>query len=318
MNEAEDRGVGSFAGYGFALAVPGKYYEPPHDPPAGPTPRVRAWSPLFNFPWQGPACQIAAGVSIVTGASYTGYEGEAAKRFLSVEELEECRSIGHWLEVDQTLPDEITIRARNNCFLLALWLTKPTRTHLSLRFEEIEGGEYLVARILERFQWIEGQVSEELLSSDLARVRRILPTLLSIYAASRRLRNALVLTFRGCTSTDWQSSYICLTAAVEALLTCSNGRGLMRRLADSFALVTSSSENERKAQREHFKRLYSVRSEIMHGRSHDRRNAEFNLRDLAAMRDALRSLWDRILESDGLRVALEADDRSRATFFRTL
>jgi hypothetical protein len=163
-----------------------------------------------------------------------------------------------------------------------------------VRFEEIENGERTVSRRLERVQWIEGYVSD---------VRALLPPMLETYAGFRRLRNALVLTVRACVVNDWQSSYVVLTAAAEALLTSSHGPGLVGRLADAFARLTASSESERKAQRDHFKYLYSVRSKIMHGRSHDRRSAESNLKDLAAMGDAVRDLWSRILVPGELRAA---------------
>lgn len=318
MSEAEDRTLGSLAGHGFAFAIPGKYPRSPHDKAALRGPRVRAWSPLFGFLWPGTACQITDNVSLIVGESYKGFEAEPFKRFLSAEEIEECRSIGHWLEVNQDLYDEVSVRVRMNCFLLALWLVQPTRTYLAMRFEEIENGEHLASRILERFQWIEGYVAEELSSPDIERVRIVLPLLLNVYGASRRLRNALILTFRARVSTDWQSSFICLTAAAEALLTYSQGPGLVGRLADAFARLTGSSDPDRRVQNQYFKRLYSVRSKIMHGRAHDRRNGEANLSDLAAMGDAIRLLWGRILESPEVMSALDADDHSRSDLFNGL
>ena len=240
------------------------------------------------------------------------------RKFLCLEEVEECRSIGHWLEAHQGLRDEVSVRVRMNSFLLALWIARPTRTQLTLRFQEIDDGERGASRILDRFQWIEGYVADELSTEDLERVRTNLQPIMDLYRVSRGLRNALVMTFRGCVATDWQSSFICLAAAAEALLTHSAGPGLVGRLADAFARLTSHSERERKAQRDHFKRLYGVRSKIMHGRGHDRRTAEANLNDLAAMRDAVRALWSRVLESDEMRAALDADDRTRLKLFNWL
>lgn len=318
MSEAEDRTVGSRAGHGFAFAIPGKYPRPPRDKTASRGPRARAWSPLFGFPWPGTACQITDSVSLIAGESYKGFEAEPFKKFLSAEEIDECRSIGHWLEVNQDLFDEVSVRVRMNCFLLALWLVQPTRTYLVMRFEEIENGEHLASRIFERFQWIEGYVAEELSSPDIERVRMILPSLLNVYVSSRRLRNALILTFRARVSTDWQSSFICLAAAAEALLTYSQGPGLVGRLADAFARLTGASDAERRVQGQYFKHLYSVRSKIMHGRAHDSRNGEANLSDLSAMGDALRLLWSRILESQEVLNALDADDQSRLDFLNGL
>ncbi len=319
MNEAKNQSSEPSAGYSFAFAARGKHYGGSQDRDAvALAPRVRAWAPLFNFPWRGASVPITENVSIISGESYKGYESDALKRFLSLEELDECRDIAYWLQIDQSLRDQVSIRVRMNSFLLALWLARPTRSYIAFRFEEVEAGEHLAARILDRFQWIEGYVSEDLSVADLQHVRISLPSLVEIYEASRRLRNALMLTFRARVSSDWQSSYVCLTAAAEALLTYSQGPGLVGRLADAFSRLTSASDSERKAQRDHFKHLYSVRSKIMHGRSHDRRNAEANLRDLAAMDDALRRLWNKILESSELRAGLDAGDESRLNLFNAL
>jgi hypothetical protein len=237
---------------------------------------------------------------------------------LSLEEIDECRAAGHYLKVQQALRDEISISVRMNSFLLALWITRPTRTHLTHRFVEVEEGERTVVRLLDRFQWIEGYIDDEISTADLEHVRVSLPPIVQLYSTSRRLRNAMVLTFRGCVATDWQSAFICLTAAAEALLTHSQGSGLVHRLADAFARLLARTDRERKIQRDHFKRLYATRSKIMHGRAHDRRTAEENLRELADLRDVLRALWGRILESEEIRTALDADDKSRVNLLNAL
>jgi len=315
MSESDDRAKGSFSGYGFAFGIPGKYYSGETRHPSGP--RIRAWAPVFNFPWDGGPCTISENLSLVAAGAYTEYESEDFKRFLSVEEIDECRSVEYWLDVRQSLRESISVRMRLNSFLLALWLARPTRTYLALRFDETDG-ERVVARILDRFQWIEGFVADSLSVEDIARVRAMLPSLLDIYTTSRRLRNALVLTFRARVTNDWQSSFICTAAAAEALLTCSQGPGVVHRLADAFARLTASSDRERKDRRDLFKQLYAVRSEIMHGRSHDRRNGEANLKSLGAIHDVVRHLWNVILDSNEIRAALDADDESRLNLLNTL
>lgn len=312
MSEVESRSSGEFPGYGFTFAIPGKYYRRDQESAGTSVPRIHAWAPLFGFPWRGERFDVANDLFVVPANVYKGYEEvDVVRQFLSPDEVEECRSVGHWLEAHQGLRDEISVRVRMNSFLLALWIVRPTRTQLTLRFQEIDEGERTASRILDRFQWVEGYVVDELSTGDLERVRSNVQPILDLYTASRRLRNALVLTLRGCIATDWQSSFICLTAAAEALLTHSAGPGLVGRLADAFARLTSDSEEERRAQRDHFRRLYAVRSDIMHGRGHDRRTAEANLNDLAALRDAVRALWSRVLESNEIRNALDADDKTR-------
>jgi hypothetical protein len=318
MSTAEERAPRKFSGYGFTFAIPGKFYGGREEVGDHSGPRVHAWAPLFNFTWQGEGFEVAKDVLVVPGASYKGYELDVARQFLSLEEIDECRGAGHYLQVRQALRDEISISVRMNSFLLALWITRPTRTHVTHRFVEVEEGESTVVRLLDRFQWIEGYIDDEISTTDLERVRAILQPIVDLYSTSRRLRNALVLTFRGCVATDWQSSFICLTAAAEALLTHSQGPGLVHRLADAFARLMARTDSERKIQRDHFKLLYATRSKIMHGRAHDRRTAEDNLRELAALRDALRALWGRILDSQDIRTALDADDKSRVNLLNAL
>jgi hypothetical protein len=312
MSEVEGRSSGEFPGYGFTFAVPGKYYRTDQKNVGDSESRIHAWAPLSGFPWRGERFDVANDLFVVPANAYKGYEEvDGIRQFLSPEEVEECRSIGHWLEAHQRLRDEVSVRVRMNSFLLALWIARPTRTRLTVRFQEIDEGERVASRILERFQWIEGYVVEEVSTGDLERVRSNVQPIIDLYTASHRLRNALVLTFRGCVATDWQSSFICLTAAAEALLTHSAGPGVVGRLADAFARLTSDSEEERRAQRDHFRQLYAVRSDIMHGRGHDRRTAEANLNDLAGLRDAVRALWRRVLESSEIRKALDSDDKTR-------
>jgi hypothetical protein len=257
-------------------------------------------------------------MAILDGQAYRGYNADDFKRYLSAEELEECTSIGHWLFVEQALRDSLSTRVRMNTFLTALWLAKPTRTQVAFRLEEIDGGLRSARRVLDRFQWVEGYVADELDAKDLDRTGSTLPQLLEIYLRARRLRNALVLTFRACVSSDWQSSYVCFAAAVEALLVHPGKHGLVHRLADAYSRLTASSDTERKAQQDHFKYLYSVRSRIMHGRAHDRRTGEANLKDLAAMSDVVRGLWDRVLDFEDIRNGLEGDDSDRVNLFNDL
>jgi hypothetical protein len=54
----------------------------------------------------------------------------------------------------------------------------------------------------------------------------------------------------------------------------------------------------------------------VHGRAHERQEGQINLKDLAEFSDLLRILWRRVLESSGVRAALEGDDEQRELFFK--
>jgi hypothetical protein len=279
---------------------------------------VRSWAPLIDFPWRGAEKQIVADTYdtwVRAGRAYTGYSGPDFKRFLSQEEHEECRGAEHWLQIDQPVHSSLSPRAAINSFLIALWVVTPTRTHVPLRFE-VTKVERSVARLLDRFQWIEGQVRDEIHGKHLHDTARLIRPVQEVYTSCRRLRNALVLTFQGCVSRQWQVAFTCFAAAAEAILTHSTDHGLGRRLSENFASLTEVDEAGRKLAQERFSRLYGIRSDIVHGRADGRRDGPLNLKDLADFSDLLRVLWRRVLESSGVRAALEGDDERRKLFFK--
>jgi hypothetical protein len=140
-----------------------------------------------------------------------------------------------------------------------------------------------------------------------------------IYIARQRLRNALVLTFRGCVSSDWQSAFICFAAAAESLLTYSSKPGLTKRLGETYAaLAGRESQVTSSAASADFARLYSIRSDIVHGRAYGRVDERQNLDHLRAFSDILRGLWRIVIGSDATRRALEENDQGRETFFKAL
>src|SRR6266566_2674218 len=70
-------------------------------------------SPVLEF-------EIAKDMLVVPAGSYKGYELDAARQFLSLEEIDECRAAEHYLEARQVLRDEISISVRMNSFLARL------------------------------------------------------------------------------------------------------------------------------------------------------------------------------------------------------
>lgn len=277
---------------------------------------VRA--PLIGFRWAGLERQILD-MWIQRGSSYRDYEEFPEFKYaLSEEERDRCREAEHWLSFTHTQRDELSVRAKVNSFLLALWIVRPTQTHVPFRFEKAESSFRLVARFLDRFQWVEGETTDEIRNRDLDEVTRILTPLRAAYVARCRLKNALALTFRGCVASEWQSAFICFSAAAEAILTYSPRLGLIDRLAKSYAKLVSTSVSAAESAEKQFKRLYSVRSGIVHGRAYDRNHPSRNLSDLAEFSDILRRLWRVVLESEEIRVALEEDDRARQSFFLKL
>lgn len=277
---------------------------------------AEVWAPLVGFSWTGLERQIANDTWIRQGSSYHGYEQFAY--VLAEEERDRCRETGHWLRVIQSRGDRLSASEKLNSFLIALWIVRPTLTQVPFRFEEAQSGTKPFARHLDRFQWVRGQAAEDVRDEHLDTVARLLPELRAAYADGRRLRTALVLTLRGCFSRDWQSALVCFAAAAEAMLTYSREPGLTDRLAKSYAKLVSRSQPAAKRAQDHFKKLYALRSDIVHGRSYGRRNSGHNLRDLAAFSNLLRRLWSAVLVRPELRKGLDGDDQQREKVFSAL
>ncbi|MBI3028281.1 MAG: hypothetical protein HYY64_02065 [Candidatus Rokubacteria bacterium] len=290
--------------YDFSKGIRGKY---------------AIWAPLIDFQWAGSEWQIANDTWIRPGSAYRDYEEFVEfKHALSEEERERCRDAEHRLGLVHVGHDELSKQAKINSFLLALWIVRPTRTHVPFRFEVEKSGSRSVARILDRFQWTRGQAEDEIKDQHLRKVGSILLPLRTVFAARRRLRNAVALTFRGCVASEWQSAFICFSAAAEALLAYSWEPGLSDRLSESYAKLVSASRSGGESAKDQFRRLYSIRSDIIHGRAYDYEDPNRNLTNLANFSDILRRLWGAVLDSEETRVALEGDDKQRRNFFLKL
>lgn len=276
----------------------------------GPSGRVHSWAPLVDLPWAGSEKQIAGDTWVRSEGSYTGYTAPAFRSYLSREELTQCREAEHWLHVDQPVHSPLSPLAAINSFRFALWVAAPTRVHVPLRFEETKA-ERTVSRLLDRFQWIEGQALEEICDEHLHETGRMLPPLHDVYVKGGRLRNAAVLTFQGCLSRQWQVAFVCFAAAAEGILGHSADRGLSQRLAADYARLTARDETDRKVVREQFRRLYGIRSAIVHGRASARHEGEITLKDLAEFSDLLRGLWRVVLGTPDARRALDGSDEER-------
>lgn len=301
--------------YDLKGRVQGKYASRMAKRADGSVAHLQLWAPLSDFPWSGKNHRITEHTWIRTASAYRGYKAEEVSQDLSAYDRLLCQEAEHWLSVGVSAQQQLSARESMNMFLLALWMIKPTKTHVALRFQESPAEPPSVFRVLDRFQWIEGQATDQLQDEDLDGVSSLLESIRYAYIRRGRLRNALVLTFRGCVSIDWQAAVICWSAALEALLTYDRGPGLTKRLARAYArLCQNPAEQPGKAGIE-FTRAYDVRSDIMHGRSYDRDASAENLVDVAACSDLLRRAWRSILPSDELTRVLEADDKVRKQFF---
>lgn len=312
MKRDQPSSEGEIPAYAFARGIRGKYAAARResDATASPSSVQYVWAPLVEFPWHGSELQLTNDTWIRAESPLEVWSHDELADFLSNEDRDLCRGTRYWLHHVRPIHDELSANAAVNSFLLALWIVAPTATHVPLRFHRTDM-ERSVSRVLDRFQWIPGYACDKIALGDLEAVATLLPPLRERYLTGQRLRNALVLTFRGCVSVDWQSAFICFAAAAEALLTYSPEPGVTERLARAYAKVINASGSEVEVAIARFKRLYSLRSAIVHGRAYDQRGSDENLRGLAEFSEVLRTLWKIVLASDELRTQLELDDTAR-------
>ena len=275
-------------------------------------------APLVNFHWDGDEFEFAPGVWIRRLTKLP--ELPQFEDQLSRDEWEKAEEASHWLFFEwdgtqQPEPNEVT-----ELVLLALWLVTPTKTQFRFRFQieqNSTSNHTRRQRILDRFAWIDGAIADGFVYDDLVRASQLYAALVSIYLNRGRLSNALLLTVTGCWSHFWQSALVCHAAAVEAILTYSTGAGITRRLGISYACVSEVQAPARDAAYREFTELYSIRSDIMHGRPHNV-PAPLRLPNLARFQGLLRNLWRIVLQSPRLIDVLEGTDAEREAYFLTL
>ncbi len=313
---ADDPEVPAFA---FARGIRGRHaarFERKGPEPPGFAVRQDVWAPLIEFTWAGTDYPLAPDTWIKKTVPVAELlASKETESFLSREERDSCKETPHWLHFVRTISGELSPAVAVNSVLLALWIVRPTATHVPVRFAQTPS-EFSAVRVLDRFQWVPGTTAESISDGDLAVVARILPPLRDVYLSGGRLKNAIVLTFHGCVSFSWQSAFVCFIAAAEALLTYSDKPVVTERLANAYGWLVAKSVSDRKVAAERFRKVYAVRSDIVHGRSHDRNRSKQNLLDLAECSHLIRGLWRIVLKSERIRRVLEGDDTGRQSFFR--
>jgi len=239
---------------------------------------------------------------------------------LATDEQQDLRSAGHWLTFDWSTDERPAPNEIVNLVLIALWLSQPTKAHVELCFkisndpEMAPDGWY---RYLDRFNWVPGAAVDKIENANLTEAVSYYPKLRDLHLASGRLQNGLSLTSAGCMAHSWQPALICHSAAAEAILTYDTGPGITRRLALFYACLVENSAAERDRAFLEFRHLYSVRSDIMHGRTYNIAAGD-RLPILARFESILRRLWQVVLASPMLIQVLEGPDEQRSIHFRGL
>ena len=280
--------------------------------------RFEVYAPLQDFLWEGDDFELAPNLWI---RRFTGPPDiSGLHEWIAKDEWDRASGAAHWLIfdwIDGTFPSPAEV---TNLMLLSLWLVKPTRSYIAFRFElgrDAAGSEKARRRMLDRFAWVTGAIHADIEDMDLKSASAYYSALVTSCRARARLNDALLLTIAGCWSHAWQVALICHAAAAETLLTYETGRGITGRLAKSYACLTESDSTKRDAAYREFSTLYSARSDIMHGRTHNVVTTD-RLPTLIRFQEVLRRLWRVVLTTPSLSAVLEGTDAQRKAHLHAL
>lgn len=287
--------------------------------------KYSAIAPLSGFSWKGELIEFNTfNLKIIRYFDLPDLQGLESE--LSGSERDIIRSVTHWLTFEYEVTENFNQSNIVIFFLIGLWLSVPTKTHVRLIFEfsaKTEAGkERSLIRCFDHFQWISGQVSKNISTEQIKEAFENIHLIKPIILKKKRLWNSLVLTAAGCMTTRWQVAFINFSSVVEAILTYKKGRGITKRLAKSYACLTERNKRERNKEYRRFIKLYGIRSDIVHGRIHKLRKTpkksvkERRIEYLIDFSNLLRKLWICVLSNKLIVTELEKKDSSREVFFQ--
>ena len=273
--------------------------------------KMNFYSPLFNFNSNVESYQLAKYVVL----SREGSRDIERKEFLSKQEINDINNCKFWIKITDSFPQYLKPSVVCNTILLSMWVNKPNQIETRFRF----GDNNSISRQLDRFQFIRLDNNENHFNlHDLENVKIYYNSFCRIIRRNKRLYIAQLNTFRGCQAYHWAVGFLLFSAAFETLLNYQRGYGLTKRLAKANACLMESTNYKRDSLCKKFKRLYNIRSDIMHGKQRKWQRADGNLKKLHELSSLLRHLWQKILTDKDLQTTLEADDNIRKAFFKRI
>jgi len=285
--------------------------------------KYRYFLPLFGFPFKGERFDVDTELHMVRMPK--PFDTTKWRGFLSEDDLSKLSRCSHSLVLDvrgggYPRPKELV-----SLFLLALWITRPTRACTAFRFVIDDDDVPVVpqaVRIMDIHQWLQGDVYENLSVTHLRRASRLFQSLKALSPTGGRLYTALTYAHYGCTTIRWQVAFTMYSASFETIFFPDSKNRITHKLARRAACFLEQSDERRKRVYERVSYFYDVRSAILHGRFlanlEDQSASKKNLKDLRLLSVTLRRVWQKILSDNKLISTLNADVTTRNTYFDKL
>lgn len=274
--------------------------------------------PLHGFHWDGNDLEFVPGLHIkrlTTTPDLTRFENGLTPR-----EFGNLRNeVSHWLTFETSEGIKPSPGVVSNLFLLSLWLTKSTKTHVAFRFKigkEAAESETGVVRLLDRFQYVEGSTHTKFDDHDLRKAGSYFQAMLKI-PPDTRLFMGQILTLNVCWQLHWHAAILFSATATETLLTYSESPGLTKRLSVAYACLLHTTQQDRDVAFSDFRECYKTRSDIVHGRTLNIAKSD-RLERVVRWQNILRTLWAHILTNPILIGVLNGDDMQREAYIAPL
>ena len=246
----------------------------------------------------------------------TPYDLDKAKILLSLSEHDRLalKRTEFWAIVDEKGLSSADAYITINTLLLAFHIVGPIRATTFFKFQDYK----TVSVFHERFYYNKKDTFIRCGDHELRRTSAFCNELLRIYRRNKRLQTAMVNTYFAGVTRQWKVAYICLSGALETMLTYESGSGITKRLAKTYACLTEQTKRKRNAVYRRFISLYGIRSRIIHGKYRGLGNRDRNLTLLSEFSGLLRKLWQTVLSNKEHCRELEKGDDKRKAYFAKL
>lgn len=274
----------------------------------------KSYSPLNSFKSRVDEFEVTKYLRIERDA-YTLRKSDE-RFFLAQWEKDQIRDCTHWLVAEDIPKYWGSSSVLFNAFLLSLWIYSPNKVSIGFKFGVGEGKDY--TRLLDHFQFYGVNDKDDYDEADLVKIREIFRKISGINRNGGRLQAGTVSTVFGCFQYNVNCASILYSTALESLLTYSKDQGLTERLAKSYCCLVQKNRHQRDLAYYEFKKVYKVRSDLVHGRHKKRDLPKRNLNNLRLITKALRKVWSAILNDKTSMVELEKNNSARKAFFKQI
>lgn len=289
--------------------------------------------PLEAFDWTGGEFDVCESASIFPGSGIIDAMQEVFPDFKLQNEFgraryDEVHAAKYWLVVKTPTNRE---DAENTAalFLWSLWLAASTRVKIHAQFEFFQGRDqgHLGPRWwTSTYEFNPTSPVDAITIEVLQKVKEVLPKVLNIYDHRDelpRLTEAMFLTHLGCKDKNWQAAFILWMASLETLvLEPKDPKGFTFTVCSRSARLLSSSKAQYDAFHNEMEDLYSIRSDIVHGRfgarAWDTNYPNDRLNYLSRLEGFLKSLWGKVLLIQNLEGTLEMTSDRDVFFSQTV